>query len=300
VTNDPQVEGSACGSFYFQRFRRHTCARADERLISALPPASHFGSISLPRSYEPVFNVPPVVLWLSGAMAFIHGVRAFLDTATDNLILLLFAFIPARYDPDITAVVRFPGGIAADIWTFFTYAFLHAEVLHIAVNLVWLLAFGSAVAWRFGAKRFLGFFLVTSAASVAVYLLLHPDETSPVIGASGAISGTMAAACRFVFAEGGPIGIGRRSPEAYRLPALPLREALRNRQVIVFLGAWLIFNLMSAMSFVGSSLSGGVNVAWEAHIGGFFAGLLLFRFFDPVPRSIPTVPLAPTDERDET
>jgi len=254
----------------------------------------------LVRSSEPAFNVPPVILWLSAAMAFVHGVRALLDTAANNYVLLLFAFIPARFDPEIRAAVHFPGGLAADVWTFFTYAFLHAEVLHLVVNLVWMLAFGSAVAWRFGAVRFLAFFLVTSAISAAAYWFMHPGETAPVIGASGAISAMMAAACRFVFGDGGPIGFGRRGAEAYRMPALPLKQALRNRQVIVFLLAWFAFNLISAVSFVSNSLSGGVNVAWEAHVGGFLAGLFLFRFFDPVPRTIPTVPLAPTDEHDET
>jgi membrane associated rhomboid family serine protease len=252
------------------------------------------------RSSEPAFNVPPAILWLSATMAFIHGVRALLDTTANNYILLMFAFIPARFDPDVRAAVHFPGGHAADVWTFFTYAFLHAEVLHLVVNLVWMLAFGSAVAWRFGAVRFLVFFLVTSAISAVAYLLMHPGETAPVIGASGAISAMMAAACRFAFTEGGPLGFGRRGVEVYRLPAPPLRQALRNRQVIVFLGAWFIFNLFTAVSFIGNSLSGGLNVAWEAHVGGFVAGLLLFRFFDPVPRTVPTVPLAPGDEDDET
>ncbi len=251
------------------------------------------------RPSEPIFNVPPVILWLSAAMALIHGVRALLDTATDNAVLLWFAFIPARYNADIAAIVHFPGGVAADIWTFVTYAFLHAEIVHISVNLVWLLAFGSAVAWRFGAPRFLAFFAVTAALSAAAYLFLHADVTAPVIGASGAISGAMAAACRFVFADGGPLFLRGRDPSAYKLPALPLLQSFRNRQVIVFVGAWFLFNLLFGISSFGSGIT-DATVAWEAHVGGFLAGLLLFRFFDPVPRTVPGVPLAPSDEDDET
>jgi membrane associated rhomboid family serine protease len=294
VTNDPQVEGSACGSFYFGIPAILALGKCNN--VSPRSPTPDF----FVRSSEPAFNVPPAILWLSAAMVLVHVFRAFLDRAEDTVILLWFAFIPARYDPAIAAVVHFPGGLAADIWTFFTYAFLHAEILHLAVNLVWMLAFGSAVAWRFGTVRFLAFFLVTSAISVAIYWFLHPGETGPVIGASGAISAAMAAACRFVFADGGPIAVGRRGAEAYRMPALPLRLALKNRQVMIFLLAWFAFNLISAMNFVGDSIAGGVNVAWEAHLGGFVAGLLLFRFFDPVPRTVPAVPLAPTDEHDET
>src|SRR4029079_12997636 len=142
-------------------------------------------------------------------MAFFHGARALLDTAANNYVLLLFAFIPARFDPEIRAAVHFPGGLGADVWKFFTYAFLHAEVLHLVVNLVWMLAFGSAVAWRFGAVRFLAFFLVTSAISAAAYWFMHPGETAPVIGASGAISAMMAAGRRFLFWAGGAHRFGR-------------------------------------------------------------------------------------------
>jgi len=253
----------------------------------------------LARSSEPIFNVPPVILWLSAAMALVHGARAFLTQDQDNLVLVWFAFIPARYDPAIAAIIDFPGGIAADIWTFFTYAFLHAEILHISANLVWLLAFGSAVAWRFGTLRFLAFFAVTAALSAATYLLFHSDETVPVIGASGAISGAMAAACRFVFADGGPLFMRGRDSRAYQLPALPLRQALKNRGVIVFLGAWFLFNLVFGISAITSGFT-DATVAWEAHLGGFLAGLFLFRFFDPVPRTLPNVPLAPSNEGEET
>ncbi|MBV8222400.1 MAG: rhomboid family intramembrane serine protease, partial [Candidatus Eremiobacteraeota bacterium] len=72
------------------------------------------------RSSQPIFNVPPVIVWLCGAMALIHGVRSFLDEGTDLSVLLWFAFIPARYDPSLTSSLQFPGGIAADAWTFVT------------------------------------------------------------------------------------------------------------------------------------------------------------------------------------
>lgn len=251
------------------------------------------------RSSEPIFNVPPAVLWLVAVMVLVHAARSLLGPEDNVAILLWFAFIPARYDPAIAATVQFPGGIAADIWTFVTHAFLHAEIVHLLVNSVWLLAFGSPVAWRFGTVRFLAFFSVTAAAGAAAFLFMHPGELVPVIGASGAISGAMAAACRFVFGEGGPLGFLRsRDAGTYKLPALPLMQALRNRQVIVFLLAWFLLNLVFGLSSLGSSLT-DATVAWEAHVGGFLAGLLLFRFFDPVPRMTANVPLAPTGGEEE-
>jgi membrane associated rhomboid family serine protease len=246
-----------------------------------------------------MFNVPPVILWLSATMAFIHGVRAFLTSDQNLQLLLWFAFIPARYDAAETTQVAFPGGIAADIWTFVSYSFLHAEIMHLAVNLIWFLAFGSAVAWRFGAARFLAFYAVTAAAGAAVYLLMHAGEFAPVIGASAAISGAMAAATRFVFADGGPLGFMRgRDIAAYRQPAPPLWQSLKNRRVFTFLLVWFLLNFLFGLSAVSSALTES-SIAWEAHAGGFLAGLLLFRFFDPVPTTVPGVPLAPTGEDEE-
>ncbi len=68
---------------------------------------------------------------------------------------------------------------------------------------------------------------------------------------------------------------------AYRLPAAPLREVFRNSRVLVFLGVWFGINLIFGLTGGAGLAEGGV--AWDAHIGGFVAGLLLFRWFDPVP-----------------
>ena len=245
------------------------------------------------RPSEPIFNVPPVILGLCVAMALAHGARSFLDENSDLSVLLWFAFIPARYDPGLTNSLQFPGGLGPDIWTFVTYSFLHAEILHITVNLVWLLAFGSAVAWRFGGMRFLLFFAATAAAGAAAFLFTHFGDLVPLVGASGAISGAMAAACRFVFADEGPLGVFRgRDRAAYLVPAVPLREALKNRRVVAFLGVWFVLNFLFGLSTLSENFT-NATVAWEAHLGGFLAGLLLFRLFDPVPRLSASAPLAP-------
>lgn len=252
------------------------------------------------RSSQPIFNVPAVVLWLSVAMAAVHGLRAFLSNEQNLNLLLWFAFIPARYDTAQFANVHFPGGLAAEIWTFVTYAFLHAEIMHLVANLIWFLAFGSPVAWRFGAVRFLVFFAVTAAAGAGTFLYMHEGELVPVIGASAAISGAMAAATRFVFAEGGPIGFFRGGHDiaAYKQPAPPLLESLRNKRVFTFLLVWFLLNFLFGLSAVSSGLT-ETGIAWEAHAGGFLTGLLLFRFFDPVQPTVPNVPLAPDGEDGE-
>jgi membrane associated rhomboid family serine protease len=226
---------------------------------------------------EPIFNIPWIVMLLSVAMALVHGVRAFFDEKTDLETLLWFAFLPARYG----SRVPLPGGEAADAWTFVTYAFLHGDVTHLIVNLVWFLAFGSAVAWRFGAIRFSIFFAITAAAGALAHLITNYGTIAPLVGASAAISGMMAAALRFAFEDGGPLGMFRgKGQAAFLVPAAPLLQAFKNRQVLIFTGIWFFMNIAFGLGSI--PILGENSVAWEAHIGGFIAGLLLFPLFDPV------------------
>ncbi|MBV8836680.1 MAG: rhomboid family intramembrane serine protease, partial [Alphaproteobacteria bacterium] len=177
---------------------------------------------------EPIFNVPAVVSGLLAILFAIHAVREWaLTPELDNELLWLFAFVPSRYDATI-GLGAFPGGVAADAWTFITYAFLHGSWTHLGLNAVWLLAFGTPVARRFGAMRFLAFFAVTAAAGALAHLVAYSGERVPMIGASASISGFMAAAIRFAFQRGGPLRFGRDQDDAYRVPALPLLAVLRD------------------------------------------------------------------------
>jgi membrane associated rhomboid family serine protease len=232
---------------------------------------------------EPLFNIPPVVVAVLAVLALIHAVRTLaLNEEQDIEFLLTFAFVPARYDTSVLGGVL-PGGFGAELWTFVTYSLIHADWTHLGVNAVWLLPFGSAVARRFGALRFLVFFAVTAAAGAAMHLVTHAGEQSPVIGASAAISGTMAAAMRFAFQRGGPLSFWRDgAAAAYHVPALPLIGVLSDLRVLAFLAVWFGINILFGMG--SFSLSGGDQiVAWQAHIGGFLAGLFLFSWFDPAP-----------------
>jgi membrane associated rhomboid family serine protease len=244
----------------------------------------HFQEPDRPAA-QPAFNLPPVVVWLSVVMILIHVARTVLLSADwSNRILFYFAFWPVRYDPELMATGTGPGGLAADIWSFVTYGFLHGGAMHIIFNLLWMAIFGSAVARRFGSWRFLLLSALCAAAGAATHLLFHFGEAAPMIGASAAVSGHMAAALRFIFELGGPLGAFRRQDlAAYRVPAVGLGESLANRQVLGFMAVWfglnIVFGVMST-PLVG----GGASIAWEAHIGGFLMGLLLFPLLDPVPR----------------
>jgi membrane associated rhomboid family serine protease len=234
---------------------------------------------------EPLFNIPTVVVAVLAVLALIHVVRTLLLTNDQDIeFLLTFAFIPVRYDTSVVLGGVLPGGFGAEVWTFVTYSLIHASWTHLGMNAIWLLPFGSAVARRFGTVRFLVFFAVTAAAGAALHLATHAGEQYPMIGASAAISGTMAAAMRFAFQRGGPLGMLRGDDDAaYRVPAISLTGVLSDARVLLFLAVWFGINILFGVSSL--PITGGDQpVAWQAHIGGFLAGLLLFSWFDPAPR----------------
>jgi membrane associated rhomboid family serine protease len=235
------------------------------------------------RRSEPIFNVPAVVLAVIAACVVVHLAREYVLSDDENIdFLLTFAFFPARYNSAVVLGGELPGGVAADIWTFVTYAFIHGNATHLVLNSIWLLPFGSALARRLGTVRFLAFFAATAAAGAALHLATNFGSVQPVIGASAAISGFMAASVRFAFQRGGPLDMLRGADaESYRVPAVSLLAALRDTRIVVFLGAWFALNILFGL---GTMAMPGMDqaVAWQAHIGGFLAGLLLFPLFDPV------------------
>jgi membrane associated rhomboid family serine protease len=236
---------------------------------------------------EPIFNVPPVVVGLVACLCLIHVLVAFVLPAEESEALLeLFAFEPLRYHATIVLDAPPPGGGAADVWTFVTYAFFHVNLTHLVFNLIWLVAFGTPVARRFGAWRFLAFYAFTAATGALAHLVSHIGENAPTIGASAAVLGMMAAAMRFVFQRGGPLGLLRLGEaETYRVPAKPLVALLRDPRVLLFGLVWFGFNaLLGLPLFAMPGFEQGV--AWQAHIGGFVGGLLAFAAFDPV-RAVP-------------
>src|SRR5262249_22126859 len=145
-------------------------------------------------------------------------------------ILFLFAFIPARIT-ELSGVL--PGGEGAAIWTFLSYGFLHGNWSHVAVNCLGLAAFGSPLARRFGPARFLLFSAAGTIAGALVFLAVHSDDITALVGASAAVSAQMAGACRFVFASGGPLR-SAGGIEAYRRPAQPLPTLLQDSRVLIF------------------------------------------------------------------
>ncbi len=234
---------------------------------------------------EPILTLPGALTAYVALLAFFH-LRVLLPVDLENWTIDVFGFIPKRYDSTLLAI-EFPGGEGAKIWTFVTYSLLHANLSHIGFNVLWLLPFGSALARRFGAVRFFLFMAVTAAAGALAHLVTHEHALAPMIGASASVSGTMAAAIRFAFVRGSFLSFNRGDADAAaKVPALSLMRALRDGRVLGFLGVWFAVNIIFGVGSIAIGAD-GASVAWQAHIGGFLAGLILFALFDPVPRAAP-------------
>jgi len=199
-----------------------------------------------PPARQPIFNIPPATRALIVANVAVHLLRLLLAPATDDALVSLLAFVPGRYTG--------PGGIG---WPALvdpvTYQFLHANLIHLGVNMLALLAFGSGVERRLGGGRMVIFYLVCGIASAAVHFAVYPTSLVPIIGASGAISGLFGGVLRLQF--GGGTG-GRRG-------LWP---------IVIF---WIVVNVVLGQA--GMPGMEDTAIAWVAHLGGFAAGLLLFN-----------------------
>jgi len=135
---------------------------------------------------------------------------------------------------------------------------------------------------RIGALRTLFFFLVCGFAGAITFLFVNPGLLAPMIGASGAIAGMMGGVMRFFFSalDHGGLRQLNQAPRTVRLA--PLAVALRDRRLQLVSAVFVIMNL-AAMAGLGD-LSAGGGIAWEAHVGGYLAGFLLFGLFDVAPR----------------
>jgi membrane associated rhomboid family serine protease len=211
-----------------------------------------------PGGRQPFLRAPAVVLALAAVLLAIEAVSQFVFPDDRAQLFVQFGFVPARYSHAFLATHLMNGGSLFDrALPFVSYIFLHADWTHVAINTIWLLPFGTVVARRYGVVLFLLFFLLCGIAGAAFHLTLNWGSTSPVIGASAAVSGLMGAAFRMM-------------PEGPYAPLHPLFS----RIVIIWSVVWIALNAVVGITGFGTG-PGIHTVAWEAHIGGYFAGLLL-------------------------
>jgi len=220
----------------------------------------------------PIFNAPPVVVWLAAAFLAVHVIFQVAGERFANWLLLVLAFIPLRLVEGGSAL---PGGEIARVTQFVSYGFVHGDWMHLAMNSFWMLAFGSVAARRLGATRFLLFSALAAAVAASFSLVINWGQEMVLVGASGAIAGQMAIAVRLIFAHGGSLRTIMQR-DVNQAPAEPLFKLFTNRSAVIFLAIWLGLDILTASSGV---LTEG-RIAWEAHLGGFLTGLLAFPLFD--------------------
>ena len=162
----------------------------------------------------------------------------------------------------------FGAGAQGEWATILTSMFLHGGILHIGGNMLYLWIFGNNVEDALGHVRFLVFYVVCGIAAALLQAVSEPQTTIPMIGASGAISGVLAA---YVLIY----------PRARITVIIPLGVLLYPTKIssIYVVGFWFIMQLASA----ALAEPGAPGVAWLAHVGGFVAGILLTPLLSQFP-----------------
>lgn len=192
---------------------------------------------------EPILRLPPVVK----ALVLLNLVVFLLQQALSVETVYALSFIPARYFGDM------PFDFFAAI-SLVTHLFLHGGWLHLAVNLGMLMAFGAGLEQAMGVRKFLILYFLCGILGTASHLLFFWDSASPLIGASGAISGLFGGIL-MLLQQQGSIGTGYKK----LFPVIMI---------------WITTSVFFGFFGVPGTES---NIAWVVHIGGFFAGLLLFK-----------------------
>ena len=230
-----------------------------------------------PLSNQPIFNAPASVVRCLAVLAGVHLVFWYLlPDAWQNWLFQQLVFNPGRYTHMPDAGLPTWG---AGVWTFVTYQMLHGDLTHLLLNSAWLLAFGGAIARRIGGARFLAFGMLAGVAGALMFWLFHIGEQTPVIGASGAVSGLMGGAFRFLFSALDRGGFARFRDDPKSIPLMSVRETLTDRRMQAVAGVLVLINVLTALG--SSSFTSGGSVAWEAHLGGFLFGLFGFQLFEP-------------------
>lgn len=155
--------------------------------------------------------------------------------------------------------------IPAGFWvTVFTAMFLHANLLHVGVNMLYLWIFGNNVEDVLGHFRFFAFYLLSGVGAATAQILTDPLSKVPMVGASGAIAGVLAA--YLILFPGARIV----SLVIYFIIDLP---------AYVILGFWIFLQIVNSFLIIGSGSQASGGVAFAAHVGGFITGLAITMIF---------------------
>lgn len=186
-------------------------------------------------------------------LIIINAVFFYLELSRGSGFIEQWAFVPSRFTVN-------PVG---ESLTIFTAMFMHGGWMHILSNMLYLWIFGDNVEDRFGHIKFVIFYLLSGIAATFAQYAFSAGSSVPLLGASGAIAGVLAA-------------------YVLMFPKSPVRVlmglwVIRVRALFV-IGGWFIVQLLSGYALLGSTGDSG-GVAYLAHVGGFIAGFFLTFLF---------------------
>ncbi|MEQ1609552.1 MAG: rhomboid family intramembrane serine protease [Hyphomonadaceae bacterium] len=205
---------------------------------------------------QPIFNAPLIAVIMSILLVALYAAYAFAPYAEQQATLYDFALAPERFWAPAGSPDVYPDTLSG-LLTLGSTALLHGDWMHVIVNALMLLAFGSPVARTLGSGPtgwglWMIIFLGSVIAGSALYLAFATAESPFAVGASGGTSGLVAA--------------------AFLLDPYGLKRKLWSRE---FLGLTIAFGVANAvLTFVAPQLL-GMGLAWEAHAGGYLAGAIL-------------------------
>jgi membrane associated rhomboid family serine protease len=160
--------------------------------------------------------------------------------------------------------------------TIFTAMFMHASILHIGGNMLFLWIFGNNVEESMGPIKFLGFYILGGLAALALQIVIGPNSTAPTLGASGAIAAVL----------GGYIVLYPRA-RVLTLVLLIFFFTVIELPAWVMLGVWFAEQAVFGAANLTNPTGGGGGVAYFAHVGGFAFGLLVIRLLATKRKTIP-------------
>ncbi|SMF93779.1 Membrane associated serine protease, rhomboid family [Methylomagnum ishizawai] len=215
------------------------------------------------RDTIPLRYTPWITWGLILVNFLVFAYSEWLPLEAHNYFNYLHGLVPARYTfPEWAGKAGFPAG---DYTPFVTSIFMHGSWLHIVTNMWMLWIFGDNVEDRMGGVRFLAFYLLCGLVAGGLHVYFNPQSLVPTLGASGALAGVMGAYF-FLFPYARIVIWVFFLPLFVRVPA------------IAFLGVWVIiqFYKITTPAATGDHIA---DVAWWGHLGGFSAGMLLYRLF---------------------
>jgi rhomboid family protein len=205
------------------------------------------------------FPVVTVGLILANCLVFYHQLT--LSLPAGQRFVFEWGAIPYQI---IHGEILSGRGLVPPFVTLFSSMFLHGGFMHLIGNMLYLWIFGNNIEDTLGHFRFLTFYLLAGLSAALMQVLSDPQSTTPMIGASGAVAGVLGAYLLLF-------------PQARILTLMFIFFFIRMIRVpaLVVLGFWFLMQLL------GLTSGAETGVAFFAHIGGFVAGLVMIKVFQP-------------------